>query len=50
MTNPCQITCKECAQKYNFPFDYCCLAECGEHEFCRNCKCGIYLKGENNAR
>lgn len=36
--------CLDCQQKYQMPHSYCCLDECGEHEFCRNCHEGIYLK------
>lgn len=28
--------CKECME--GTPHNYCCKLECGEHEFCRNCK------------
>lgn len=28
--------CKECM--YDAPHNYCCKLECGEHEFCKNCK------------
>lgn len=42
----CIHDCKECSKKYQLPFGYCCLIECGQHEFCRGCKKGIYLKGE----
>lgn len=34
--------CKECGVVYNMPYVYCCLDECGEHEFCRRCNHGIY--------
>lgn len=35
--------CRECAKKFNMPlWDICCLNECGQHEFCRNCEKGIY--------
>lgn len=40
----CQKTnnCKECAKLFKMPHVYCCLDECGEHEFCRGCNHGIY--------
>ena len=46
--------CKDCQINYKMPFVFCCLYECGEHEFCRNCKkdtvklavCSIQVKGE----
>lgn len=30
--------CKKCQAYHDFPYDYCCLYECGEHEFCRGCE------------
>lgn len=33
----CNNKCKECADKHNFPYKYCCLPECGNHEFCIGC-------------
>lgn len=30
--------CCKCARQFGFPYSYCCLEECGEHEFCRNCE------------
>ena len=33
----CANNCNECHKKFDFPHNYCCLIECGEHEFCRNC-------------
>lgn len=30
--------CEECHEKNNMRFSYCCLIECGEHEFCRGCR------------
>lgn len=38
--------CVLCHDKYQMPHWACCLQECGEHEFCRGCDKGIYLKGE----
>lgn len=38
------VTCSDCAEAHEFPYSYCCLYECGEHEFCRGCDKGIYLK------
>lgn len=35
-------SCKECGKQFHMPFDWCCLFECHEHEFCRNCDEGIY--------
>lgn len=37
--------CKECADVNLFPYKFCCIKECGEHEFCRGCNKGIYLNG-----
>ena len=34
--------CKECSKLFNMPYRYCCLEECHEHEFCRNCNNGIH--------
>lgn len=39
LLNDCDI----CKEKYRMPHDFCCLHECGEHEFCRNCTHGIYM-------
>lgn len=33
----CLTTCQGCALINKFPFQFCCLYECGEHEFCRGC-------------
>lgn len=38
--------CKTCQKEYEMPNYYCCLPECGEHEWCRGCDKGIYLKKE----
>lgn len=38
--------CVNCQITYKMPFKHCCLYECGEHEFCKNCDKGMYLKGE----
>lgn len=35
--------CTECKEKNKMSHDFCCLYECGEHEFCRGCGNGIYL-------
>lgn len=37
------INCHECEAKYKIPHEFCCLYECGEHEFCGGCNKGIYL-------
>lgn len=29
--------CNICREKYDFPYSYCCLYECGLHKFCRKC-------------
>ena len=35
-TNKCDnIPCKECME--GAPYKCCCLLECGQHEFCKNC-------------
>ncbi len=39
-----EVNCKQCSENYNMRYDFCCLNECGEHEFCKGCNCGIYLK------
>lgn len=33
--------CEQCEKEF-LKYSYCCLFECGEHEYCRNCDCGIY--------
>lgn len=39
--------CQTCSSYFEFPYTWCCLEECGEHEFCADCECGIYkTKGE----
>jgi hypothetical protein len=46
----CEIVnpnCKDCEVKYKMPHEYCCLEECGEHEFCKDCKSVIYLKEDD---
>lgn len=35
-------TCKQCAKEHNMPYEQCCLDFCGEFEFCKGCKSGIY--------
>ena len=29
--------CNVCSEIFNMPYDICCLYECHEHEFCKNC-------------
>lgn len=31
-----RIVCSDCM--FDSPYWYCCRLQCGEHEFCRNCK------------
>ena len=38
--------CLECQIKHEMPYYFCCLDECGEHEFCKGCTSGVYLKGD----
>jgi hypothetical protein len=38
--------CSACQAENEMPYKYCCLSECGEHEFCRGCGKGIYLKNK----
>lgn len=40
---PTRHICKSCQKQYEMPYEFCCLDECGEHEFCRNCNKGVYL-------
>lgn len=35
-------SCYTCKDEFDMSHHYCCLYECGEHEFCRNCRDGIY--------
>lgn len=45
--HPNWVRCVECHNQYEMPHPYCCLNECGEHQFCGNynkCNKGIYLK------
>lgn len=35
------IDCERCSEEY-LRYSWCCLFECGQHEFCRNCDRGIY--------
>lgn len=35
--------CYACQDEKSMPYVYCCLVECGEHEFCRGCDKGVYL-------
>lgn len=37
-TNSYGLSCAECSAKYQIPYEQCCLYECGENEFCRNCE------------
>lgn len=32
------MTCVGCSIKNNFPYEYCCLLECGKHEYCLDCE------------
>lgn len=32
----CNNKCKECMK--DAPYKFCCKLECGEHEFCKQCK------------
>lgn len=32
------MTCEKCSRKNDFPYEFCCLHECGEHIFCVNCE------------
>lgn len=32
------MTCVGCSIKNNFPYEYCCLHECGKHEYCLDCE------------
>ena len=42
------LKCTACHLENKMPYPYCCLLECGEHEFCRTCAryCSNILKGE----
>ena len=48
MNDICINDCEKCSKNNQFPFVFCCLIECGEHEFCKGCDKGIYLKGEKH--
>lgn len=37
MNNKGEMVCYECSKINNFPYDFCCLHECGKHEFCKGC-------------
>lgn len=39
---PATSDCDYCISMFHMPHGYCCLEECGEHEFCRNCNHGLY--------
>ena len=39
---PNNEVCRECIERYDMPYPYCCLDECGEHEFCGDCGNGVY--------
>lgn len=44
-TNPNCDSCIECMK--DAPYHFCCRDECGEHEFCRDCKTReIYSKND----
>ena len=43
-TSKCKYDCTTCTVVHRMPYHFCCLYECGEHEFCRNCKGGIYYE------
>lgn len=48
----CNKDCKACNELYNFKYEFCCLFECNEHEFCRDCDRGAnklnkYIEGIN---
>lgn len=45
------ITKQDCdnCHKYNeFPYEFCCLEECGNHEFCVGCTIPKYIGGNEN--
>lgn len=48
----CELSenCNICMNRYNMPYYFCCLEECGEHEFCGNCTHEIYSQEEKNVR
>ncbi len=35
--------CDKCLKDFYFPYDWCCLEECNEHEACKDCDMGINL-------
>ncbi len=35
------IDCEQCSEEY-LRYSWCCLFECGQHEFCAGCDRGIY--------
>lgn len=39
-----RVPCIECARKYKFKYEWCCLIYCGESEFCRGCERGAYTE------
>ena len=38
---PSLIDCDNCTKEFDFPYPHCCLDECNEHEYCRNCDKGV---------
>ena len=47
VTNPNCDSCIECMK--DAPYHFCCRDECGEHEFCRDCKTReIYSNSKND--
>lgn len=44
--------CERCKEIYGFRYEFCCLEECGQQEFCRGCDKGIYSKNKvsNNTK
>lgn len=40
---PERLICISCQEQYQMPYKYCCLDECGQHEFCKNCEKGTRL-------
>lgn len=44
--DPVWDTCTACQFSNRMPFWYCCLEECGNHDFCKDCDKGIYLRSK----
>lgn len=42
LATPSASDCDNCQSMFSMPHGYCCLEECGEHEFCVGCEHGIY--------